>query len=81
MDHTHEENDNDIIIRQIRIRNSLKRKGQDDICERPIKLIHNEIKSVNTDTLNKTDMFIYIVQHCVLYKPSICNIKYIIKSE
>jgi len=43
------------MIRQV-IRNSLKRKAQDEICERPLKLIHHELKKINTDTLNKTDM-------------------------
>ena len=43
------------LVKQV-IRNSLKRKAQDDICERPLKLIHHELKKINTDTLNKTDM-------------------------
>lgn len=43
------------MVRQV-IRNSLKRKAQDEICERPLKLIHHELKKINTDTLNKTDM-------------------------
>jgi len=38
------------MVRQV-IRNSLKRKAQDEICERPLKLIDHELKKINTDTL------------------------------
>lgn len=36
------------------IRNSVKRKKQIDVCERPPKFIYNKLKTTNADTLNKT---------------------------
>lgn len=54
LEHNHEKEQN-IMVRLV-IRNSLKRKAQDDICEQPLKLIHHDLKDINTDTLNKTDM-------------------------
>lgn len=55
LNHNHEKDEHNIMVRQV-IRNSVKRKAQDDVCERPLKLIYNELKTTNTDTLNKTDM-------------------------
>lgn len=45
LDHNHEKDVQDIMVRQV-IRNSLKRKAQDEICERPLKLIHHELRKL-----------------------------------
>lgn len=54
-DHNH---DKDEHYKMQVIRISVKIKVQDDVCERPLKLIYNEliIKTTNTYTLNKTDL-------------------------
>lgn len=57
--HNHELNiDKTILNRQI-LSNSIKRKAVEDICERPMKIIHSELKKQNcatTDTVTSTDV-------------------------
>jgi len=42
-------------MRQV-IRNSIKRKAQEELCERPLKLIHLDLKNKKTNFLTTTDI-------------------------
>jgi len=62
--HNHNCDSEKILNRQI-LNNNLKRKAQDDICEKPSKLLHSEIKNNDIDTLTRYD--------CTLIKKNIHN--------
>ncbi|CAI6373223.1 unnamed protein product [Macrosiphum euphorbiae] len=53
LNHNHNLESEGKTMRQV-IRNSVKRKAQVDLCERPMKLIHLELKNENTDFLTTT---------------------------
>jgi len=58
-------------MRQV-IRNSVKRKAQEALCERPLKLINLELKNKKMDFLTTTDIScirkgIYAVRRSILY--------------
>jgi hypothetical protein len=50
--HNHNTDGSSILKQQIN--NSVKRKAQEDICERPAKLIHQEIANATQDCSDET---------------------------
>jgi hypothetical protein len=61
---THNHNcDSEKILNRQALNNNLKRKSQNDICEKPSKLIHYEFKKKDINTLTRYD--------CTLIKKSI----------
>jgi len=48
--HKHDADSEACLNRQI-LNNSVKRKAKEDLCERPRKLIHKELRSQYLDTL------------------------------
>jgi uncharacterized membrane protein YfhO len=55
LNHSHEIESERKMMRQV-IRNSVKRKAQEELCERPLKLIHLELNNKKTDFLTTTDI-------------------------
>jgi len=55
LNHNHDLESEGKMMRQV-IRNSVKRKAQEELCERPLKLIHLELKNKKTDFLTTTDI-------------------------
>ncbi|KAF0686992.1 Uncharacterized protein FWK35_00038294, partial [Aphis craccivora] len=55
LNHNHDLESEGKMMRQV-IRNSVKRKAQEELCERPLKLIHLELKNKKTDSLTTTDI-------------------------
>ena len=53
--HNHEADSDACLNRQI-LNNSVKRKAMQDLCERPRKLIHEELLSQDLDTLTYKDI-------------------------
>jgi hypothetical protein len=53
--HSHDAEDEACSNRQI-LNNSVKRKAMEDLCERPRKLIHEELRSQYLDTLTYKDI-------------------------
>jgi hypothetical protein len=53
--HNHDAGSEACLNRQI-LNNSVKRKAVDDLCERPRKLIHEELRSQYLDTLTYKDI-------------------------
>lgn len=43
------------MMRQV-VRNFVKRKTEEELCERPLKLIHLGLKNKKTDSLTTTDI-------------------------
>jgi hypothetical protein len=55
LNYSHEIESEGKMMRQV-IRNSIKRKALEELCERPLKLIHLELKNKKTDFLTMTDI-------------------------
>lgn len=55
LDHNHNKLPSPVFKRQ-QLSNKLKRKAQDDLSERPAKIIHQELKSCDVDTLTVSDI-------------------------
>jgi hypothetical protein len=53
--HNHNADSEACLNRQI-LNNSVKRKAMEDLCERPRKLIHKELRSQYLDTLTYKDI-------------------------
>jgi hypothetical protein len=53
--HNHDADSEACLNRQI-LNNSVKRKAMEDLCERPRKLIHRELRSRFLDTLSYKDI-------------------------
>jgi hypothetical protein len=53
--HNHDADNDACLNRQI-LNNSVKRKAMEDLCERPRKLIHKELRSQYLDTLTYKDV-------------------------
>ncbi|CAH1109054.1 unnamed protein product [Psylliodes chrysocephalus] len=55
LDHNHEKLSDEVFNRHF-VSNSVKRKGVEDICEKPLKLIRNEIKNSAVEALTTKDI-------------------------
>ena len=53
--HNHDADSEACLNRQI-LNNSVKRKAMEDLCERPRKLIHKELRSQYLDTVTYKDI-------------------------
>jgi hypothetical protein len=62
MMHNHDADSEACITRQI-LNNSLKRKAMEDLCERPRKLIQEELRSQYLDTLTYNDIRNISIKH------------------